>query len=171
MNASPPASDVSADARRSSRVRLAGFAAATAAAGAAGAIASRRGIRVWYRFLRKPPFQPPPQAFAPVWTALYALMAYSAWRVSEAPDSNARRRALGLWWTQLALNAAWSPLFFGLRRPRLALADLALLLAAIGGYTAAARRVDRTAAAAMTPYLAWTLFAGVLNEEIVRRNR
>ncbi len=68
------------------------------------------------------------------------------------------------------MNAAWSPLFFGLRRPRAALVDAALLVAAIGAYARAASRVDRLAAALVLPYLAWSAFALALNGEIVRRN-
>ncbi len=150
---------------------LAKYAVAVAATAAAGGAATSRSVGGWYRRLRKPPFQPPPQAFGPVWTGLYATMAWSAWRIWKAPPSAARTRALRLWWTQLALNAAWSPLFFGARRPKAALADLLLLTGAVVAYANAARRVDAGAAAMMLPYLAWLGFAGVLNEEIVRRNR
>jgi tryptophan-rich sensory protein len=123
----------------------------------------------WYRALAKPGWQPPPSAFGPVWTALYALTATSGWRAwrSRRPGY---RRAVALWGAQLAVNAAWSPLFFGLRRPRVALADAALLVPAIALYGRAARRVDRLAAALVLPYLAWSGFALALNAEIVRRN-
>ena len=150
---------------------LGAYAAATAAVAAAGSAANRKSVRGWYRRLRKPPFQPPAAAFAPVWTVLYGLMAWSAWRVSRRPSSRERDRALRLWWTQLGLNAAWSPLFFGMRRPKAAMAEIVALFAAIAAYTNAARKVDGPAAAAMAPYLAWVAFASLLNEEIVRRNR
>lgn len=145
------------------------FAGATFAAGAIGGSAS--SVRSpWYRALEKPRWQPPPAAFAPVWTALYALTAVSGWRTwrSRAPG---RRRALALWAAQLAVNAAWSPLFFGLRRPRAALVDAALLVPAVAAYADAARRTDRLAAALVLPYLGWTAFALALNADIVRRNR
>jgi translocator protein len=145
------------------------FAGATFAAGALGARSSS-ARSPWYRALEKPAWQPPPAAFGPVWTALYALTAASGWRTwrSSAP---ARRRALALWGAQLALNAAWSPLFFGLRRPRAALVDAALLVPVIGAYALAARRADRLAATLILPYLGWSAFALALNSEIVRRNR
>ena len=108
--------------------------------------------------------------FAPVWTVLYGSIAVSGYRVWAAPDHPARRPALGLWATQMAANAAWTPIFFGARRPKAALAVLATQLAASLAYTAAATKVDRPASALMAPYVAWTGFAGVLNEEIVRRN-
>jgi benzodiazapine receptor len=155
---------------RRSLAALTIFAAAPALAAVAGAVSNRRSVGRWYGKLRKPPFQPPKWLFAPVWTALYGAMAISAHRVWKRPDSPARSRALQLWWGQLALNAAWSPIFFGLRRPRAALADMALLLPAVGGYLIEARRSDPTAAWLMAPYFAWTTFAAVLNAEIVRRN-
>jgi tryptophan-rich sensory protein len=148
-----------------------GFGALTAAAGALGSLATRRSVNsAWYNLeLDKPPFQPPREVFGPVWTALYALMTGSVARVYEAHPSRERTRALTLWGAQLALNAGWSAIFFGARRPRLALVELGALLAAIGGYIHQARKVDPRAAQLMLPYLAWTAFAAVLNEEIVRR--
>ena len=155
----------------SSGLSLATFGGLTAAAAFAGAQATRRSVPSrWYARLRKPPFQPPRQAFAPVWTALYALTAASGWRVARHPASLQRTQALGTWGLQLALNAGWSWLFFGLRRPRAALVEVGLLAAAVGAYAASAARVDRPAAWMVAPYLAWTGFAGLLNAELVRRN-
>ncbi|HVV86393.1 MAG TPA: TspO/MBR family protein [Kofleriaceae bacterium] len=146
--------------------------AITGAAALIGNLATRRSVDSrWYRDeLKKPSFQPPRGAFGPVWTGLYAAMARSAARVWRAPPSPERTRALALWGTQLGLNAAWSVLFFGLRRPRWALVEVGVLLAAIAAYAAAAARVDRRAAALMAPYLAWTGFATVLNGTIVAQN-
>jgi tryptophan-rich sensory protein len=149
---------------------LGAFAGLTGLAALAGSWATRRGLQRWYPRLDKPRFTPPRWVFGPVWSGLYALMAGSAWRVWRLPSSPRRTRALAWWGTQLALNAAWSPLFFGARWPRAALADLALLLGATAGYTATVRELDRPAAWMMAPYLAWTGFAGVLNAEIARRN-
>ena len=151
---------------------LLGFGALTASAAALGSFATQRSVNsAWYNVqLEKPPFQPPREVFGPVWTALYAMMTGSAARVYDAPPSRERTRALMLWGAQLALNAGWSAIFFGARRPGLALAELGALLAAIGAYIRQARKVDRRAARLMLPYLAWTAFAALLNEEIVRRN-
>lgn len=142
---------------------------------AAAVIGARFGPRSaptgrWYRKLAKPPFQPPAAAFAPVWTALYAGIAESGYRVWRAPADPWRTRALGLWGAQMAANAAFMPVFFGARRPKAALGVVGVQVAATAAYMAAARRVDRPAAALMAPYLAWSGFAGALNEEIVRRN-
>ena len=85
-------------------------------------------------------------------------------------ESRERDRALRLWWTQLAFNGAWSPLFFSAHRPGWALADLAALAGSLSAYVVTAKRVDASAARLVYPYLAWVAFAGVLNAEIVRRN-
>jgi len=135
-----------------------------------GSLATRSGMP-WYQRQKKPGFTPPDWVFGPVWSGLYAMMALSARRISKAPRSRPRQVALRLWWTQLAFNAAWTPLFFGARRKRAALADLALLLPAVGGYMLAARKVDRTASWMMAPYLLWSTFAFALNEELLRLNR
>ena len=147
---------------------LLAFLGVTGAVATLGARTARPGL--WYRALRKPPFTPPDGVFPLVWTALYGLIAVSGWRVWRRRGRLGRGWALGLWGTQLALNGAWSWLFFGRRRARASLADIGLMLAAIGSYAGAARRIDRPAAWMMAPYLGWTAFAGALNEEIVRRN-
>lgn len=150
---------------------LASFAGLCIAAASLGSLANRRGLAVWYKALRKPPFQPSPKVFAPVWTVLYGLIAVSGYRVWRRQPSPERSRALALWGTQIGLNAAWSPLFFGARKPGVALVDLVALFAAVTAYIDTTRRIDKPAAAMVAPYLAWLGFAGVLNEEIVRRNR
>jgi benzodiazapine receptor len=127
--------------------------------------------RVWFRSLRKSRAEPPSRVFGPVWTALYGMIAYSGWRVWKASPSRTRTRALALWASQLALNGAWTPLFFGARRPRVALADIAALDAAVATYAVTASKVDRTAALAVVPYLGWIGFATYLNGSIVARNR
>lgn len=141
-------------------------------AGVVGVLLMRnRGPRdAWYQALRKPSFQPPGWVFAPVWNVLYGAIAYSAYRVWRAGPSRARTIALTLWGAQLALNAAWTPTFFGARAPRFALADMALLDAAACAYAVAAARVDRTASLVATPYLGWLGFATAINASIVRLN-
>lgn len=156
--------------KKRSLLWLAVFAGATAVAAGMGASATRRGRGAWYRGLSKPAGQPPPQVFGPVWTTLYGLMSVSAFRVFRRSPSPVRSRALRIWWTQLALNGAWSPLFFGRHRARLALADLTALTLAVAQYTRAAAQVDRPAAWMMAPYLGWLGYAGWLNLGIVRKN-
>lgn len=151
-----------------------GFGALCAGAAALGTLTMRGKGRPggrWFRKLDKPAFQPPNWVFGPVWTLLYGAIAYSGWRVWRTADSPQRTRALGLWAAQLALNSGWTPLFFGARKPALALADLTALNAAAGAYLASAAKVDRTAAVAVAPYLGWIGFAAALNTAIVAKNR
>lgn len=151
----------------------AGFTLLSYGAAALGTLTMRgkgRPDGAWYRSLDKPVFQPPPWVFGPVWTVLYGTIAYAGYRVWKAPASPERTRALALWGTQLALNAAWTPLFFGARRPKAALADMAALDVAAAAFAAQAAKVDRSAAIAVAPYLAWISFASVLNGSIVAKN-
>ncbi|HVV65301.1 MAG TPA: TspO/MBR family protein [Rhizomicrobium sp.] len=121
----------------------------------------------WYDGLAKPPFNPPGWVFAPVWTALYALIAIAGWRVWL---EDAGGWPMRLWWLQLALNFIWSPLFFGAHRIGLALADILLLLAAILAFIAVCSRQDRLAAWLFAPYAAWVGFASLLNWSILALN-
>jgi len=158
-------------ARSGSLLALAGFGLATAGAAWYATRYTRNGNRsTWYRQLNKPAFTPPNEAFPVVWTTLYALIAWSGWRIWSAAPSRERNVALRSWLSQLASNAQWSKLFFGQHRPTLALADVIALEGSILSYMKAARRVDRAAANAFIPYAAWVAFAAVLNAEIVRLN-
>ena len=151
---------------------------ALAACGAAPAGAAWYGARYrraarrtsWPPEREKPGFTRPDAAFPVIWTALYAMIALSGWRVWCAAPSRERNRALGLWIAQLAANAHWSKLFFGQRPPFAALGDAVALERAVFSYISAARRVDRAAAGMFVPYAAWVAYATLLNAEIVRRN-
>ena len=150
-----------------------GFAAATYGVGLIGNLTMRgRGApdSLWFRMLRKPKVQPPNWVFGPVWTVLYAAIAYAGWRIWRAPKSRRRTAALGLWTTQLVLNGIWTPIFFGARRPIAALADIIALDAAAAACTASAAGVDKRAGLALAPYLGWLGFATVLNARIVAKN-
>ena len=125
----------------------------------------------WYAALRKPSWNPPPWIFGPVWTALYLMMATAAWLVWRRGGWVVHRRPLTLYLVQLALNAAWTPLFFGLKMPALAFAEILLLLAAIVATMFAFRRVSKAAAALLVPYLAWVSFASFLNFTLWRLNQ
>lgn len=153
-----------------SLLALAIFGLATAGAAWYGSRYSRGNRDPWYRELDKPEFTPPDAAFPYVWAALYALIAWSGWRVWCAAPSRDRRAALELWISQLAANAKWSRLFFGEHRIVASLADSFALEGTIISYINAARKVDSAAAAAFVPYAAWVAFATVLNAEIARRN-
>jgi translocator protein len=158
--------------RSGSLIALAGFATGTLVAAWVGSrySPSNRENRIWYKSLRKPAYNPPKVVFPIVWPVLYTLMAFSGWRVWRRESSPERSRALALWTAQLTANAAWSKLFFGEHRPDLALMDVTVMRALIVAYIESAYQVDRTAAVAFAPYLAWVTFAKKLNKEIVRLN-
>jgi benzodiazapine receptor len=123
----------------------------------------------YYADLRKPAWAPPPWLFGPVWTVLYAVIGVAAWLVAKRGGPGARG-ALGLWGGQLALNAAWTPIFFGLRAPGPAFAEIAVLWVAVAATTVAFLARRTLAGALMLPYLAWVSFAAVLNFTIWRLN-
>ena len=124
----------------------------------------------WYEALRKPAFTPPGWVFPIVWIALYVSMAAGAWLVWKARGLRGGAGALVLFAVQLALNAAWTPVFFGLRSPGLAFALIVVLWLAVAATTAAFFRACVAAGALMAPYLAWVSFATALNFEIWRLN-
>ena len=155
-------------ARTRSAAALATSLAAVAAAAGIGGAGTVAGVRTWYPSLDRPSWRPPDEAFGPVWTALYAGNAVSAWLVWRAGPREARP-ALTLYGAQLALNAAWPLLFFGLKRPGLALVEIALLWVAIVTTVAAFARRHRVAALLLVPYLAWVTLAMALNVDLWRR--
>jgi tryptophan-rich sensory protein len=138
---------------------------------AAPALGSATGPGEWYLQLQKPSWNPPGWVFGPVWTVLYVTMAVAAWMVWRRGSLRTQRLPLGLFLGQLALNALWTPLFFGLRNPGLALVDIALLWLALLATIAAFWRTHRVAAALLLPYLAWVSFAAFLNFTIWQLNR
>jgi len=127
-------------------------------------------ITGWYANLTKPSFNPPPWVFGPVWTILYVLMAVAAWRVWLCSTAVGRPAALIWFAVQLVLNAAWSPIFFGLEQPRLALVVIIALLIALTATVFRFFSVDRLAGWMLVPYLIWVGFATLLNGAIAILN-
>lgn len=136
----------------------------------AAAVGSLTPPGEWYAQLRKPAWNPPNWIFGPVWSALYTMMAVAAWLVWRRGGFAAQRKALGWFLVQLVLNAAWSPLFFGLRNPALAFVEILLLWSAILVTMLACWKVHRGAGALLAPYLAWVSFAAFLNFTLWRLN-
>lgn len=134
---------------------------------AAAGVGSLAMPDAWYAALNKPSFNPPNWLFAPVWTLLFVLMALAAWRVYVRTGIGA---AIVLWGAQLAINASWSPLFFGAHAIALALIDVGVLLIVVVATTVAFFRHDRLAGALMLPYVAWVGFATLLTAAIWRLN-
>lgn len=140
--------------------------------GIVSAFFTTRAIPTWYATLTKPSFNPPSWVFGPVWTVLYALMgvaAFLVWR--EGLSSPGARAALTLFALQLALNFAWSWLFFGIQQPGWALVEIVALWIAIAGTIVAFFPISRAAGWLMTPYLVWVSFAAGLNFALWRLNR
>ena len=140
-------------------------------AGAIGSLATAESVSTWYADeLQKPGWTPPGWLFAPVWTVLYLMMGTAAWLLWRKGGFLAALAPLSLFLAQLVLNAAWSLIFFGLRRPDLALAELAVLWLAITATAITFYRRDRLAGLLLVPYLSWTTFAAALNFAIWRMN-
>lgn len=125
----------------------------------------------WYASLKKPAWNPPGWIFGPVWTALYTMMAVSAWLVWKRGGLAALPRPLSLFLLQLLFNALWSPLFFGMKNPALAFVDIVLLWLALLATVATFWRVSLLAGVLLVPYLAWVTFASVLNFTLWQLNR
>lgn len=121
----------------------------------------------WYAALNKPVFNPPNWIFAPVWTTLYALIGVVGWRTWTYRRESA---AMRFWFTQMALNFVWSPVFFGLHLPVLALAIIIMTVFAILAFIISSWKSDAASALLFLPYLAWTSFAAVLNAAITILN-
>lgn len=114
----------------------------------------------WYDNLAKPVFNPPDWVFAPVWTVLYAMVAFAGWRSWDRAKSSVPTKT---WFIQFAVNLTWSPVFFGLQMMGLALIIIILMIALTAAFVKTSWRLDRLAALLMVPYLAWISFAAVLN--------
>jgi len=121
---------------------------------------SAGSVRAWYLSLIAPPATPPSWLFAPVWTALHVMIGTAAWLVWREVGT---AWPLRLWGWQLLANALWSPAFFGLRSPPLALAVIAVLLVLIALTIRTFERIDRRAAWLMLPYGVWVTYAAYLN--------
>jgi len=140
----------------------------------AAAAVARRCVRFaadpWYESLAKPAWHPAPATFRRVWTVLYVLIGVSGWIVARQA-AFMPLEPMALFLLQLALNAAWPAVFFGLRRPGAALPVMAALLAAAGATAWSFAQRSSIAAGLLVPYLAWLTAAAVLNVQVWRLNR
>lgn len=124
----------------------------------------------WYISLDKPFFNPPAWIFAPAWTILYIAMGVAAWRIWCLPESTARKQALRQFGVQLALNAMWTPVFFGAHSLAGGLAVILMMALAIVVTIQRFHPLDKTAAWMLAPYLAWVTFATALNVSLLALN-
>ncbi|KAL8958426.1 MAG: hypothetical protein Q9193_004516 [Seirophora villosa] len=131
---------------------------------------SPKSTQKTYLALKQPPLRPPPQVFGPTWTTLYALMGYAAYRAWSTGTASLNpttiqltKQGATLFTIQLGLNLIWMPLFFGLKRPIEATADITLLTGVTGYLTYVWSQVDTGAAWCLAPYLGWLSFATYLS--------
>ena len=121
----------------------------------------------WYFQLRKPSWTPPPLVFPIVWTILYTGIAIAGWLVWQEAGLSL---AIVAWGVQLVLNAAWSWMFFGLKRLGLAFIDVLALLASIVVFIVASQPISPTASLLFVPYLIWVTTAATLNLRVLQLN-
>lgn len=143
------------------------FAAFFIACAAAGSTGAMFPPGEWYDKLSKPGWTPPNWLFPLAWTVIYIAMSAAAARVAAIPGAGA---LLGLWAAQIAFNAIWSPIFFGLRRMKTALIVIALLWLSVAATMAGFLAVDRIAGLLFAPYIVWVTVAAALNASVMRRN-
>ncbi len=124
----------------------------------------------WYAALNKPPLTPPGWVFSPAWMVLYASIAVAIILYYSSPNKRQVARTSVLLALHLATNFAWTYLFFGLRSPALALADIVVLDVTLVLLIPRFWRARPAAGALLIPYLAWVLFATYLNYGIFRLN-
>ena len=153
-----------------SGMALAGFLALCLFVSALGGWVTSTSVGSWYQTLDKPSFNPPDWLFAPVWTALYIMIAFAGWRIWRKAGFDRARAAFIAYFTQLGLNLLWSFLFFGAQNAALALGEILLLLAAIIVTALLFARIDKIAAFLFVPYATWVAFATLLNASIVVLN-
>ena len=136
------------------------------AVGALAGIATQSSVNSWYPTLVRPEFTPPDWLFAPVWITLYAMMGIAAGLVWGQREADRARSALIVFGVQLALNAAWSFVFFGAQSIGGGLVVIVLLLAAIVETIRRFAPLSRWAAGLLVPYLLWVAYATALNASL-----
>ena len=160
--------DSAQDPKKAQHRALLGFLLVTLAVGSSASLFTTPQIPTWYAGLNHPSIAPPNWVFAPVWTTLYVLMAVAAWRVWRI--TGLKSQEMAAFALQLALNFAWSLIFFALHRIGAALIEIAAMGLAILVTTILFFRRDRLAGLMFVPYLAWVLFAATLNHAFWRLN-
>ena len=134
--------------------------------GASGWLSNSGYGNGWFDSLRKPSFMPPGWAFGVVWPVLYALLGVALAMVLAEPPSPRRKLALVLFFVQLALNFAWSPIFFAAHDISLAKVVIFVMAALAAAAAGQFLRLRREAGLLLVPYLAWLVFAATLNATI-----
>lgn len=134
--------------------------------GGIAGFATSSAIGSWYAELNKPSFNPPNYLFGPVWSTLYFLMGISLFLIWQASESEVRKKALRLFLIQLALNFAWSFIFFYFQSPSWAFLEIIILWIFIVLWIVVSLKVSKVAGYLQIPYLLWVSFASVLTGAI-----
>ncbi|XP_064821971.1 translocator protein [Oncorhynchus masou masou] len=137
-----------------------------------GGYVTRKQVKTWYTTLNKPSWRPTNAVFPIVWTTLYTGMGYGSYLVWKECGGFTEDAVvpLGFYGLQLALNWAWTPIFFGAHKLKMALIEIVMLTGAVGATMVSWYPVNRTASLLLTPYLAWLCLATSLNYCIWRDN-
>ena len=136
-------------------------------AGVLGSLFTMPSIPTWYATLIKPALNPPSWVFGPVWTMLFILMGIAAFLVwKRGLNRKDVKIALIIFIGQLALNALWSIIFFGLHNPGIAFIEIIFLWLAILATIIVFSKISRPAAWLLLPYIIWVSFAAYLNYSI-----
>jgi len=136
-------------------------------AGVIGSIFTSPAISTWYAGLQRPEFSPPNWVFGPVWITLYAMMGISLFLIWEKGlKKKQSKTAVSVFGVQLALNAIWSLLFFGLQSPFYAFIEIIFLWVAIAATIVLFYKISKPASWLLLPYIIWVSFAAFLNYSI-----
>lgn len=154
-------------------LRIAAIVLTCLAVGYFSSLITRENIPTWYVTLKKPIFNPPNWVFAPVWTILYIMMGIGAGRVWNKVDNDLQNVKKGMYFfiVQLALNALWSYLFFGIHNLFLSLIEIILLWLMIYETMVQFKKVDKLASKLLIPYLVWVSYATILTASVWYLNK
>lgn len=154
-------------------LRIAAIVLTCLAVGYFSSLITRENIPTWYVTLKKPIFNPPNWVFAPVWTILYIMMGIAAGRVWNKVDNDLQNVKKGMYFfiVQLALNALWTYLFFGIHNLFLSLIEIILLWLMIYETMVQFKKVDKLASKLLIPYLVWVSYATILTASVWYLNK
>ena len=125
---------------------------------------------VWFQSLTKPAIFPPPMWFGIVWSVLYVMIGFALALVASAWGAYGRGMAIILFALHFLGNLAWTYVFFGLQDMTAGLYVLIYTGVSLLVVIAAFWRVRRWAGVMLLPYLAWVMFASVLNYQFIVEN-
>ena len=128
-------------------------------------------MNTWYQGLNRPYLTPPNWVFGPAWTILYIMIACSIIFYYKASGKEYAALTTVILIIHLIVNFSWTPLFFGLQAPLLALVDIIVLDATLLALIYLFWQASTVAAALLIPYLLWVSFATYLNAGFYLLNR